>query len=114
MSRSVVQSISISIRLVDRSSTYLHEVRKDSIPTPTWVAKVLPCIVVILTASIPAHGVQDTATTQYLSLRHWATRPIELHLWYCREIPVVDATNVSSDIYGILNDGLIVVTAVID
>lgn len=88
----------------------LDEVGQHAIPVPPGVAQCSPCIVVVLTASVPTHGIQDTATTKNLPLGHWPWRSVELGLWGGGEKPVVNATDVCSNVDGGLDERFISVT----
>lgn len=90
--------------------TCLHEVWEHAFPTPSRVSESLPGIVVIGATPIPAHSIQDTTTTEHLALRHGPSVAIQLCLRYRDEVPVVNATDVGTNVDGILNDFLVLVT----
>lgn len=97
-------------RMMTSVMIHLDKVGQNAIPVPSGVAQCSPCIVVVLTASIPTHGIQDTATAKNLALGHRAWCSVQLGLWGGGEEPVVDATNVCSNVDRVLDDGFITVT----
>jgi len=109
-------SISFALICVSDQSTnrsidkYLHEIREHAFPTPSRISESFPRIIVIGPASVPAHSIQYAATTEHFALGHRARITIQLCLGHRDKIPIVDATNVSTNVDRILNQCFIVVT----
>lgn len=95
------------------SSTRFHEIWQQSFPIPSRVPEGFPRIVVVFASPIPAHGIENTSTTKYLSLRHRPCGTIKLHLGNGGKVPIVLSTDVRTNIDWILDYGLIVITRII-
>ena len=93
----------------DSMMQYFSEVGEDTCPAPARISKSLPGIVVVRTATVPAHSIQNASATEDFALRHRTRGAIELDLRYSGEIPVVNTSDVGSDVDRILNDGFVVI-----
>jgi len=91
--------------------TYLHEIGKHATPSPSRVSQSFPGIKVVGSSAVPAHSIQDAASTKDFALGHWPSGTIELCLRYGDEVPVVDAANISPNVDWVLDDCFVVVPA---
>lgn len=95
------------------SSTRFHEIWQQSFPVPSRVPEGFPRIVVIFTSPIPAHGIENTSTTKRLSLRHGPRGTIKLRLGSGGKVPIIFSTDVRTNMDGILDYSLIIITRLI-
>ena len=65
------------------------EVFGETFKTPTWVAKLLPCIVVCVRTSIPLHAVDDRTPTHNIAHIYRPSLVVHKWLWSRRDWVVV-------------------------
>lgn len=77
--------------------SHLYEIRKHVLPTPAWISKVLPCIVLYAGSTSDDESVDDTSTSNNMPLVIATYFTVQEFLRFCREVHAIPINAAMAD-----------------